>query len=595
MSTLRKIKRALRGEVKLTTAVLEALRRTRASLVSRRERAELDKQDSLNLCSPDRVAKFFPPELIEAPEPITFNEPTEWNRDPRSGYLWPLDYHRDIQLMRSDGSDVRVVWELNRLGHLINLGQAYRLTRDEKYTDQFLTQLHSWSEANPYGRGPNWTCAMEVALRAVNLIVARELFRDSPQLDTRFLLRLFQQHGNYIRRNLEFSYIATSNHYLSDVAGLLWLGVMAPELRDATRWRDFGLKELLREMDKQVLEDGADFEASTGYHRFVTELFLYSFLLCRVNDIEIGEKYWRKLHSMLLYIRAYLRPDGFAPLIGDTDGGQFLPLQQRRADDHGYLLEIGADVFNDPSLCDPEPGSKAFPQAGIYIMRHDDLYLCFNASGAGINGRGSHGHNDALSIEVSAGGVAFIVDPGTYVYSGDLQKRHEFRSTAYHSTVKIDGVEQNTIGRDAPFVIGDEARPRVLLWETEPQIDRIVAEHYGYRRLKHPITHRRTVIFHKPERSWLIEDEFDGAAVDHEFEIRFHFAPGLQVDTDEANLEVRDPHTDLTLHVRSLSLAVSPALEQQFTSRNYGELQESFTACWRFSGPPRKLSWKLSL
>src|SRR4029079_18886096 len=113
------------------------------------------------------------------------------------------------------------------------------------------------------------------------------------------------------------------------------------------------------EMDKQVLEDGADFEASTGYHRFVTELFLYSFLLCRSNDIEIGEEYWRKLHSMLLYIRAYLRPDGFAPLIGDTDGGQFLPLQQRCADDHAHLLSIGADVFNDPSLCDPEPGSKA--------------------------------------------------------------------------------------------------------------------------------------------------------------------------------------------------------------------------------------------
>ena len=83
--------------------------------------------------------------------------------------------------------------------------------------------------------------------------------------------------------------------------------------------------------------------------------------------------------------------------------------------------------------------SQAFPQAGTYIMRDGDLYLCFNASGAGINGRGSHGHNDALSIEVSAGGRAFIVDPGTYVYSADLQKRHEFRSTAYHSTVQIDG------------------------------------------------------------------------------------------------------------------------------------------------------------
>src|SRR5688500_1152130 len=112
------------------------------------------------------------------------------------------------------------------------------------------------------------------------------------------------------------------------------------------------------------------------------------------------------------------------------------------------------------------------------------ICTCVSTRGAGINGRGSHGHNDALSIEVSAGGCAFIVDPGTYLYTGDLQRRHDFRSTSYHSTVKIDGVEQNTIRRDLPFVIGDEARPRVLLWEIGPQIDRIIAEHYGYQRLK---------------------------------------------------------------------------------------------------------------
>ncbi len=594
MSTLRKIKRALRGEVKLKVATLEALRRTRASIQRRFENTD---PDPLNLCSTAaRQAKFFDvhtdndPELLAVAEQL-IHQQFDWNRDPRSGYLWPLDYHRDIKSMRSDGSDIRIVWELNRLGHFITLARAYALTKDERFTAAFLEQLQSWHEHNPYGRGPNWTCAMEVALRAINLIVTREMFRESPQLDTQFLLKLFQQHGHYIRRNLEFSYIATSNHYLSDVAGLLWLGIMAPELRDAHSWRNFGLKELLREMEKQVLPDGADFESSTGYHRFVTELFLYSFLLCRANGIEIDQKYWRKLRSMLVYIRGYLRPDGLAPLIGDTDGGQFLPLQQRRADDHGYVLEVGARVFNDPTLREPQIGSAAFPHAGTYIMRRDDLYLCFNASGAGINGRGSHGHNDALSIEVSAGGRAFIVDPGTYVYTGDLQRRHDFRSTAYHSTVKIDGVEQNTIERDAPFVIGDEARPRVLHWDE----DKIVAEHYGYRRLTNPVIHRRTVTFNRPERSWLIEDEFDGDAVDHDFEVRFHFAPGLNVNTDETNVVIRDPDTDLTLTVRSLSLAGSPVLEQQFTSRDYGEMRESLTACWRYSGPPQKLSWKLSL
>jgi hypothetical protein len=599
MGTLGKIKRALRGEVKLTTAALETLRRTRVSMQSRKERASVDRENfnALNLCdNVDRKAKLFAiqtdddPQLLALADQLVHQE-FDWNRDPRSGYRWPLDYHRDIKLMRTDGSDIRIVWELNRLGHFITLARAYKLTKDERFTAAFLEQLRSWHQQNPYGRGPNWTCAMEVALRAINLTVAREMFRESPQLDMQFLLTLFQQHGNYIRRNLEFSFIATSNHYLSDVAGLLWLGVMAPELRDADSWRNFGLKELLREMDKQVLPDGADFESSTGYHRFVTELFLYSFLLCRENGIEIDQKYWRKLRSMLTYIRGYLRPDGFAPLLGDTDGGQFLPLQQRRADDHGYLIAVGAEVFDDPTLRGPQTGSVAFPHAGTYIMRHDDLYLCFNASGAGINGRGSHGHNDALSIEVSAGGRAFIVDPGTYVYTGDLQRRHDFRSTAYHSTVKIDGVEQNTIERGAPFMIGNEAQPRVLSWEP----DKLVAEHYGYRRLKNPVTHRRTVTFNKAERSWLIEDEFFGEAVDHDFEVRFHFAPGLQVNTDETSVSVNDPDTDLTLTVCSLSLSGSPVLEQQFTSRDYGEMRESVTACWRYSGPPQKLSWKLSL
>jgi len=629
MAVLNKIKRAVRGEVKLTTVALEALRRSRVSLEERKERAALDADEPLMLAaafapmSADELLAFFRSErhakfiegffdrenadialadrIVDAHSwPLLgfgekhFGEEIQWTRDPLSNYVWPLDYHRDLKLLRADGSDVRVLWELNRLGHFIPLARAYSRTKDERYAAKFFAQLRAWAEQNPYGRGPNWSCAMEVALRAMNLLAAFDAFRHSPQLDLSFFLQLLQQHGKYITRNIEFSYIATSNHYLSDVVGLLWLGLLLPELRDAKEWRDFGLGQMLREMDKQVLADGADFESSTGYHRFVTELFLYSFMLCRANDVEIETRYWTRLHQMLSYIRAYLRPDGFAPLIGDTDGGQVLPVVHRSADDHAYVLEIGAAVFDDPALKSKCVSSQAFPHAGTYIMRDGDLYLCFNASDAGLNGRGSHGHNDALSIEVSAGGRAFIVDPGTYVYTGDLQKRHDFRSTAYHSTVKIDGVEQNTIEPDAPFVIGDEARPRVLLWETQPQIDRTVAEHYGYQRLKHPLTHRRTVTFNKPERSWLIEDEFFGDAVDHVFEVRFHFAPGLEINTDESKIEVRDPETNLTLVVRSLSLSTSPALERQFTSRNYGELEESLTACWRYSGPPRKLSWKLS-
>jgi uncharacterized heparinase superfamily protein len=429
---------------------------------------------------------------------------------------------------------------------------------------------------------------MEVALRAMNLLAAFEVFRQSPQMDAaslHLLLKLLQQHGSHIQRNLEFSYIATSNHYLSDVVGLAWLGLMLPELAQAKDWRDFGLEQMLREMEKQVLPDGADFEASTGYHRFVTELFLYSFLLCRANNVEIQKRYWSRLHQMLSYTHAYLRPDGFAPLIGDTDSGQVLPLVRRRADDHAYLLDIGAAVFDDASLKTPFRASQAFPNAGTYIMRHEDLYLCFNASGVGINGRGSHGHNDALSIEVSAGGRAFIVDPGTYVYSADLAKRHDFRSTAYHSTVQIDGLEQNTIQIDAPFVIGNEAKPRVLEWQTSDDFDKVVGEHYGY-----PVTHRRTVIFKKRERCWLIDDEFFGDG-EHVYEARFHFAPALEVTVERSSVTARDK--DVSLIVSSLNCEVEPQLEHQPVSHDYGQMQDAVSACWKISGELRKLTWQI--
>jgi Heparinase II/III N-terminus/Heparinase II/III-like protein len=665
MAVLKKIKRAVRGEVKLATVAREAIRRSRVALQQRKERASLDRDEPLSLLPPfsqmsadellahfqgTRAARFFAgysepetidlqhrlfptktAELIAAADHIveyhcwpllgfgerSFGKEIQWTRDPLSNYVWPLDYHRDINLIRTDGSDVRVLWELNRLGHFLTLARAYALTNYERYSAAFFSQLESWTEQNPYGRGANWTCAMEVALRAMNLLAAFETFRHSPRLDQdslRLLLQLFQQHGSYIQRNLEFSYIATSNHYLSDVVGLLWLGLMLPELRDAEEWRDFGRAEMLREMDKQVLADGADFEASTGYHRYVLELFLYSFLLCSANGVEIDKKYWNKLRQMLIYLRSYLRPDGFAPLIGDTDGGQVIPMRRRRAADHGYLLAIGAVVFEDAALktegmeepeellwilgkkgvtafqelgSSTEPAvSKAFPEAGVYIMREGDLYLCFNASGAGINGRGSHGHNDALSIEVSAGGRAFIIDPGTYVYSADLQNRHEFRSTEYHSTVTIDFKEQNTINRDTPFVIGNEAQPRVLEWETNKDFDKVVAEHYGYS----PVIHRRSITFNKQERYWLIDDEFFGDG-EHVYEVRFHFDSGMDVKVRGAAVEARD--RDVGLLVTLLSSDVSPLLERQPVSHDYGEMSDAISACWFISGRPGKLSWKI--
>lgn len=672
------MRRALRGEVDALTVALEVLRRSRVSLQQRRERALLDELNAqparlraefARLSATELLAHFrqrsqpkflsgFNADNLDATAGLqstlfpfetqqlrkraariadehrwtvlgygekSFGREINWQRDPLSGQEWPLDYHCDIKLARSDSSDARVLWEVNRLAHLITLGRAAVVTKDERFGSDVFAQLESWRVQNPLGRGANWACAMEVALRAMNLLAVFELFRRSPQLDEArllALLQMFDQHGAHIRRHLEFSYVATSNHYLSDVVGLLWLGIMLPELESASAWRAFALREVLREMDKQVLADGADFEASTGYHRLALELFLHSFLLCRENDIEIDEKHWQKLRAMFDYTRAYLRPDGRAPLVGDTDSGQILPVNQHTADDHAYVLALGAVVFKEPrfkrasaplpeevlwllgedgvrvyeklTMTDELARSEAFADAGTYILREDDLYLLLNANDNGIEGRGSHGHNDALGLEVAAGNRAFIVDPGTFVYTSNLRERQLFRSTAYHSTVEVDREEQNSTDESTPFVIGNEAKPRVLSWNATPERDLLVAEHGGYRRLREPITHRRAVEFDKRVRCWLIEDTLTGEGA-HEFRFRFHFAAGLKVTVrDEGAVQAVDESSGARLFVLTPDFDEPPELEPRFVSRDYGAKTASISACWtKRAAAPLSVRWAI--
>ena len=210
MITVDKLRRMLRGEVSARTVVLEALRRTRVARARRSEREQLAQlAQPARLCEPfaqmtasdllahfqSRAApQFFPgfdsTETAESQRTLFPQETTQllaqamkirdehcwpllgfgekcfgvgeidWNLDPLSGFDWPNTFHADINLIRNDGSDARVVWELNRLAHFITLGRAYALTGDETFSAEFFRELASWRAQNEIARGVNWNCAM---------------------------------------------------------------------------------------------------------------------------------------------------------------------------------------------------------------------------------------------------------------------------------------------------------------------------------------------------------------------------------------------------------------------------------------------------
>ena len=668
MSIANKFRSAFRGDVSFFTLVREVLRRRRAAARHSVERRDLDRiaitparlASCFQSLSPDallqhfrrkphafftleqigeRSTRLFPEEtqklIADADRivdestwdlagfgPLEFKGENVWRRDPLGTKDWGLDYHANVVVYPDDKADIRVLWELSRFGHALTLACAFAVKSDERYAEAFFSQVHAWVEQNPYGRGANWNCAMETALRAMNLLAAFDILRLSAACTEErlaMMLKLFDQHGRFTLDNNEFSYLATSNHYLSDVVGLFWIGTMLPELEQAGKWREFGLSEMIREMDVQILPDGADFEASTGYHSFVTQMLLFTFILAKKSGTDLPGTWGQKLRSMLRYIRGITRPDGRTPLIGDADGSQVAPIVKRDSDDTAYLLAIGTVMFDEPrsrGAGDPTPEmlwllggeavekynslavdeaatSLAFPNAGAYVMRHEDLYLHLNTNDAGVNGRGSHAHNDALSIEVAALGRPFLVDPGSYVYNLDREARGRFRSTFYHSTVSVDGAEQNTMRDDMPFILGNESRPVVREWQTGEDRDVVSAEHFGYTRLPQPVVHRRTVELNKRERYWLITDELSGSG-SHRLMFSFHLAPGISPTVIGGTAVSLFDGEGRGLMITAGGIDVAAETVAAFASRNYGHRESASIVRWNvFAELPFSASFTL--
>ena len=76
--------------------------------------------------------------------------------------------------------------------------------------------------------------------------------------------------------------------------------------------------------------------------------------------------------------------------------------------------------------------ASAYPDFGAYILRSDRLFLCLRAGFARLDGTGGHAHADQLSLEVGIDGMAWLRDPGSYVYTASPRQRNAYRSSAAH-------------------------------------------------------------------------------------------------------------------------------------------------------------------
>lgn len=502
---------------------------------------------------------------------------------------------------------------------------------------EFRDQVLDFIASNPPRFGCNWSCAMDVGIRVANWLVAYDLFRGfGASFDEPFereLKRSVIAHGRHIVNNLEWFPHLRSNHYLANVAGLLLAGAYLPRTRETDAWAWLASAELAKEIVEQFQPDGSSFEASTSYHRLSGEMALWAVAfahgargrleaLANAPDVEalghrgpavlpaelakgrprdlLGERVARVVAGIGRFTRGITRPDGEVPQVGDNDSGRFLKLTPvASTNDHGPLVSgaealchgpgqaapsidalLAAALAGRPLLGAPEGLDRrfrAFPDFGLYVYERGPLWASVRCGSMGQRGNGGHAHNDQLSIELSVGGVPFVVDTGTGVYTPLPDLRNAFRSTASHATLVADPGEQNgwlegrmglfNLKRIAAFGVEEAGESRFVGW------------HDGF-----AARHRRTVTV--GERGLEVLDECEaGGRV-----LVLPLAPGVKVVAGPGEGECRLEHRGAAVRLRVQGRI--EVFEGRY-SRGYG-LWETAPVI-RVAGVPAACRWEIGL
>jgi hypothetical protein len=503
--------------------------------------------------------------------------------------------------------NIRYIWELNRMQHLIPLALASTWTENPDYWREIQSQIISWDRSNPFMTGVNWKSPLEAGIRLITWAYVAFLtagLRQSRELYDEVLRRQIYHHQYFIRKFYS-KHSSANNHLIGEMAGLYIGSVFWPWFKQSQSWRTFSKQKLIQENDRQIEDDGVGKERAIEYQLFDIELFIATGALGQAIGDPFPPKYWNRINKMIAFLAAISSRAGDVPTFGDGDNAEVILLPQTRAERLRSLVGIGDSIEmvgtrdlrsalllwgqgpTDIPLsrpADSEPAFQAFNAGGYYVLAADrggeeEIVIVFDAGPMGFAPLNAHGHADALSFCLSYGGREFLIDPGTYCYQGPHRWRAYFRGTGSHNTVRVDGEDQSLTG--GPFLWRQTAHARLEKFHETVEALEIRSSHDGYRRLEDPVVHTRSLRFSKRSRELSISDQLD-CSESHHIELLFHFSEKCRLEQTGSNgFEASAGGKRLALHIDShLEPELYRGAENPifgWISRRFGVKEPAFT------------------
>ena len=462
-------------------------------------------------------------------------------------------------------NDNEYVWVLNRLRCVVLLLKAYLLTKDEKYCDKALLLWENWideckrpsltyliEKCNGGTPVSPWR-TLEAGIRMYDAwpFMLRVLLPNpkmTPALYEKILISTYE-HGEALDECCRYYWPdAAHNHYLMENLGLMTLSFYFPELKHAQTWKAYAVHELERCARAQLTADGAQIEGIPGYHNFCMELFYRVVDRAGRFGITLSEDFIDRFRKAGDYSLHSFRPNGTMVLLGDS----FDLLCSLSGLIYDYLLfgdtkklNAARGYVSDTVLrgiagtmiwkLDSSAKLQSFLR-GDYIsdepcdlplvnhQRHldqmmmrtswdkDALSLLFTCHTPIEN---LHTHIDPMGFDFTALGQNIIVDPGTFCYREDAQRK-KYKIALWHSVLMVNDAEP--FAYVSSWAFGPQKEGRFTAHGTDERMMFVEAMHENYA----PALHKRFIAI--VDKTYLIVvDRVENLVPSDTIQLYYHF------------------------------------------------------------------------
>lgn len=376
---------------------------------------------------------------------------------------------------------------LNFIGYLLN---AFEVTKDNKYKSRAVEIFYSWYrfyKADTHNEMIWYD--HPAAARAINLVYLSISAINSLPIQKEEFISLLIEHAEYLYKDDNHR---KHNHGIMMDRALVQLGLYIIH-NDSERWVEKAISRMKETFYCSFSDLCIHLENSPAYHKLTQNLYYGIEAFLNKNQRTLGEDLLKRLELSNNYFNFLTKPDGFTPLIGDSQA-------------------IGIGIANK------EYGSFNDSIAGITILQSKNQLNPLNSTWISFvcgYGTTTHKHFDDLSINLFYNGKDIFIDSGKYNY-GNSPIRGYVKSAKAHNSISL---RNKNYKLQEPSV--DRNYIKTISFMTNGNIDIVQGINNGYG----DVNLKRTLIFLKPDILCIIDEIM--SQKNKEFSQIFNLAPHI--------------------------------------------------------------------